>query len=204
MRTNNKLYLFVELLRNKGVLNSFFDGIKLLFDKILSIVKISFLRIRGFDIDFSVNLRGGNIFFQSFKNSILVSKNVTLGKNTRITCGGSGKILIKENVHIDDSTFIMAQEKIEIGKNSTIAAFCFITDFNHKFEKDNLSVLKQSSTTKSVSIGDNVWIGTHVVILPGVSIGNRVVIGAGSVVTKDIVSNSIAVGNPAIVIKTIQ
>ncbi|MBQ5379215.1 MAG: maltose O-acetyltransferase, partial [Paludibacteraceae bacterium] len=63
---------------------------------------------------------------------------------------------------------------------------------------------------EAVSIGDNVWIGGNVTILPGVRIGNNVTIGdnctigAGSVVTHDIPANSIAVGNPAKVIKTIQ
>jgi maltose O-acetyltransferase len=54
-----------------------------------------------------------------------------------------------------------------------------------------------------VIIGDNVWIGGSVTILPGVTIGDNVTIGAGSVVTKDIPSNSIAVGNPCKVIKTL-
>ena len=56
---------------------------------------------------------------------------------------------------------------------------------------------------ESVIIGDNVWIGGSVTILPGVTIGDNVTIGAGSVVTKDIPSNSIAVGNPCKVIKTL-
>ena len=54
-----------------------------------------------------------------------------------------------------------------------------------------------------ISIGDNVWVGGNVVINPGVHIGNNVVIGSGSVVTKDIPDNSVAVGNPARVIKEI-
>ncbi len=56
---------------------------------------------------------------------------------------------------------------------------------------------------KPVRIGDNVWIGGSVTILPGVTIGDNVTIGAGSVVTKNIPSNSIAVGNPCKVIKAL-
>ena len=56
---------------------------------------------------------------------------------------------------------------------------------------------------KPIKVGNNVWIGGNVTVLPGVSIGDNVVIGAGSVVTKDIPSNVIAVGNPCRVIKEI-
>ena len=52
-------------------------------------------------------------------------------------------------------------------------------------------------------MGNNVWIGGNVVVLPGVTIGDNVVIGAGSVINKDIPSNSVAVGNPCKVIKEI-
>lgn len=58
--------------------------------------------------------------------------------------------------------------------------------------------------TSPVNIGNDVWIGANVVILPGVTIGNNVVIGAGAVVTKDIPDNSLAVGVPARVIKSIE
>lgn len=58
--------------------------------------------------------------------------------------------------------------------------------------------------TKPIIVGDNVYIGVHTVILPGVKIGNNVIIGAGSVVTKDIPDNSVAAGTPARVIKSSQ
>ena len=57
--------------------------------------------------------------------------------------------------------------------------------------------------TKPIKVGNNAWIGGNVVVLPGVTIGDNVVIGAGSVVNKDIPSNSVAVGNPCNVIKKI-
>ena len=68
------------------------------------------------------------------------------------------------------------------------------------FANFNFTVLDEARVT----IGDNVWIGGSVTILPGVTIGDNVTIGAGSVVTKDIPSNSIAVGNPCKVIKCID
>lgn len=171
--------------------------------RLLSILKIAILNIRGYRIDYSVTLRGGNTFFQSVKDAINISNNSIIGRNTRISSGEDGKVFIAENVLVDDYTFIMAHESISIGKNTKIAAFCFITDFNHRFDDKKLSIVKQGYVVKPVLIGENVWIGTHCVILPGVTIGDRVVIGAGSIVTKNLPSNSVAVGNPARVIKHI-
>lgn len=56
---------------------------------------------------------------------------------------------------------------------------------------------------KPIRIGNNVWLGGNVVVLPGVTIGDNIVIGAGSVVTKDVPANSLAVGNPCRVVREI-
>lgn len=195
---------FIVVLNRKGIVETFVNILIIVSCRIFSVLKIFILRIRGYGIDFDVLLKGGNVFFQSTKNAISISSKSTFGKNTRVTAGGKGKINIGKSVLVDDSTFIMAQEKIEIGENTSIASFCFITDFNHKYENLNISVLYQGYEADSVSIGRNVWIGTHVIVLPGVKIGDGAVIGAGSVVTHDVPENSIAVGNPARVIKKIK
>lgn len=57
---------------------------------------------------------------------------------------------------------------------------------------------------RPISVGNNVWIGGNVTVLPGITIGNNVTIGAGSVVTRDIPDNTLAVGNPCRVIKSID
>lgn len=196
----NQLFI---IFKEKGTLETIIYGSKQLFDRSISHIKIFFLRMRGYDIDSSVLLRGNNFFFQSTKHAVNISKNTVIGKGTRISGGGKGKIYIRENVLIDDCTFIMAHEKIEIGKNTKIAAFCFITDFNHKFDDQTKILAEQGYATKPTIIGNNVWIGTHSIVLSGVTIGERAVIGAGSVVTKDVPAYSVAVGNPAKVIKKI-
>ncbi len=177
---------FLRVIKRKGVVDTHFHGLGISFIKLLSVIKILGLRIRGYNIDLNVVLRGNNVFFQSTTSAINISSGTTLGKNTRITGGGIGKIYIRDNVLIDDSTFVMAHQSIKIGKNTAIAAFCYITDFNHRFNTKDVSVLKQGYDTKPVLIGKNVWIGTHCVILPGVTVGDGAVIGAGSIVTKDI------------------
>ncbi len=200
MKIVSRIFLRVK---RKGILESFLVLIKIFLTKIYSFIRILFLNLRGYKISYSVILKGSNTFFQTNKSSINILRNSVIGRYTRITTGYSGQILIGAEVLIDDFTYIMSQERIEIGNNTKIASFCFITDFNHKFDSKIKNLKDQGFSSNPIIIGDNVWIGTHVVILPGVKIGDRAVIGAGSVVTKNIPSGSIAVGNPAKVIKKI-
>ena len=83
----------------------------------------------------------------------------------------------------------------------------FCKEFSYNQKEEKAEVLKQllgSMGTKPIKIGNNVWIGGNVIVLPGVNIGDNVVIGAGSVVTKDIPANCVAVGNPCRVIRKIN
>jgi acetyltransferase-like isoleucine patch superfamily enzyme len=77
----------------------------------------------------------------------------------------------------------------------------YITDQNHGYEDITIPISKQSQPERAVSIGDGSWLGHGSVVLPGVTIGQHVVIGANSVVTKDIPDFSVAVGVPAKVIR---
>ena len=195
------LKFFLKIIKKKGMLESLIYAVKLILGKSISVIKIFFLRLRGYKIDYTVLLRGANFFFQSTYGAINIDKKSIIGKRTRISAGGNGKIVIGKNVLIDDSTFIMSHESIEIGENTKIAAFCFITDFNHKFKDSEQPIVEQGYETRPVKIGNNAWIGTHVVILPGVTIGDSAVVGAGSVVTKNVSSRAVVVGNPARILK---
>lgn len=92
--------------------------------------------------------------------------------------------------------------RIEIGDKVLIASNVLVVNENHGNDPIvSDSYMDQPLTGKDVSIGDGCWLGEQVCILPGVSIGKRSIVGAGSVVTKSIPEYSIAVGNPAKVIK---
>lgn len=86
---------------------------------------------------------------------------------------------------------------ISIGKNVLIAPDVIMYTINHKFMDANKTIIEQGSMEeKPIIIGDDVWIGRRVMIMPGVTIGTGAVIGAGAVVAKNIPPYSIAVGNP--------
>ncbi|NVN99045.1 MAG: acyltransferase [Geobacteraceae bacterium] len=118
------------------------------------------------------------------------------------------KILIKNNVAINDSVHIAATNYIEIGNNVLMASKIFISDHIHgDYSGDEQSSpetapnIRPVNSDKSVIIEDNVWLGEFVSVLPGVIIGKGSIIGCNSVVSKCIPPYSIAVGNPARVVK---
>jgi maltose O-acetyltransferase len=93
------------------------------------------------------------------------------------------------------NVLLMDYDRIEIGEGSYFSKDCVIVTGDH-------DLLERSKIiTKPVIIGKNVWIATRSIILPGVTIGDNAVIGAGSVVTKSIPANAIAAGNPARIIR---
>lgn len=195
------LNLTITAVTNKGLIEVGFHLLQILWNKVYSLLMILFWRLRGYYLHFSVSLGGSNIFFQSTTRAIKIEKNSRLGKGTKISAGFKGTIEIGENVLLDDYCYIMAQQSVIIGKNTQIAAFCYITDFNHLFSDSNRTIKEQGYETKPVVIGEDVWMGAGCIILSGVLVGKGAVIGAGSVVTKNIPPYSIAVGNPANVIK---
>ncbi len=89
-----------------------------------------------------------------------------------------------------------------IGNNVMMGPEVIIITANHGFERIDIPMMVQgSSPRKKVIIGNDVWIGTRAIILPGITIGNGVIIGAGSIVTKDIPDYAIAAGNPARIVR---
>jgi maltose O-acetyltransferase len=105
-----------------------------------------------------------------------------------------------ENVYFNVNCVVLDVMKVKMGSNVFCAPGVQIYTATHP-----LDAVERRSTefAKPVTIGDDCWIGGGAIICPGVSIGNQCVIGAGAVVTKDIPDNSLAVGNPAVVIRRI-
>lgn len=116
----------------------------------------------------------------------------------------TGRISIGGGTLLNLDVMIAAVDAVTIGAYCMLANGCVITDGDHRFDDPAEPVPWQGFTSKGpVVIGDNVWLGAHVVVTSGVTIGERAVIGANSVVTSDIAPHSIAAGAPATVRKMI-
>lgn len=143
--------------------------------------------------------------FDDQKN-ILRSLLGACGKNFHFNlpfrCDYGCNIFIGENFFANFNFVILDEARVTIGDNAFIGPNVSIYTACHPVESDLRNTKVQWA--EPVTIGDNVWIGGSVTILPGVTIGDNCVIGAGSVVSRDIPSNSVAVGNPAKVVKTLN
>lgn len=147
--------------------------------------------------------------------TILGMENMCIGHNTWIGPASevyvynshlkrklNAELIIGDNVRVTSRCRITCAGKIVIGNNVLIAPDVFITDHNHGMDPTvEAGYSSQPLIIKNVVIEEGVWLGQKVSVLPGVKIGKHSIIGANSVVTRDIPAYSIAVGIPAKVIK---
>ena len=149
-----------------------------------------------------------NVLFPSQKEEkeqILLSLLGKYGENSVIEpnffCDYGYNIEFGGFVYINHNSVFLDCAKIKIGDKTFIGPNCGFYTAIHPLNATERT--KGYESAKPITIGEQVWIGGNVTILPGVNIGDRAVIGAGSVVTKDIPSDVVAVGNPCKVIKQI-
>jgi acetyltransferase-like isoleucine patch superfamily enzyme len=112
---------------------------------------------------------------------------------------GVGDVIIGDRTIIGIGNVIIGP--VTIGNDVMLAQNIVVSGLNHGYEDITLPPSVQKETTALITIKDNVWIGANVTVTAGVTIGKHVVVGGGSVVTKSIPDYSVAVGNPAKVIK---
>jgi acetyltransferase-like isoleucine patch superfamily enzyme len=116
---------------------------------------------------------------------------------TVLTTFWNGRLVIGDRTYINYGVDIAATGLVTIGADCLIGTHVSIIDNDFHELTDRL----ETPTPKPVSVGDNVWIGNRAIILPGVTIGEGAVVGAGSVVTRDVAARAVVAGNPARVVR---
>lgn len=147
----------------------------------------------------------GNVLETLRDGRLQVGSGTLLEPHVWLTAPGDARIRIGSGTFLNIGVMVAAVSMVEIGDHCMLANGCFVTDASHRFDDPDRPVTWQGFDSKGPTrIGDNVWCGAHVVVTSGVTIGERSVIGANSVVTTDIPPYSIAAGVPARVIRAIE
>ena len=160
-------------------------------------------RLNAKDLCFELNqIKPSNLEKRnSIINKLLGYQPDNLELLSPFTCDYGNNIVLGKNVFINSNFYFMDGAKITVGDNVFIGPSCGFYTANHPLDYQTRN--QGIEQALPILIGNNVWLGGNVIVLPGVKIGDGCVIGAGSVVTKDIEANSIATGVPCKVIKKI-
>ena len=147
----------------------------------------------------------GNVLEALRDGRLEVGEHTLLEPHVWLTISDKGRIRIGQGTFLNIGVMVAADELVEIGDHCMFANGCFVTDANHRFDDPDQPITWQGFTSKGPTrVGDNVWCGANVVITSGVTVGERCVLGANSVVTVDIPPFSIAAGAPAKVLRRVE
>lgn len=130
-----------------------------------------------------------------------IGEGVNIAPGVRF--GRGGRLSIGDRSGMGENSYIVCMNNVIIGSDVMMGPEVMILTGGHGYSAPDVKLTDQSITTAPVVIGDDVWIGARAIILPGVTIGNRSIVGAGSVVTKNVASNTVVAGNPAKYIKDV-
>ena len=147
----------------------------------------------------------GNVLEALREDRLRVGPGALLEPGVWITAPDAARVHIGAGTFLNLNVMVAAADLVEIGDHCMFANGCFVTDANHRFDDPDRPVPWQGFTSKGPTrIGDNVWCGANVVVTSGVTIGERCVIGAGSVVITDLEPFTIAAGAPARAIRRVE
>ena len=129
-------------------------------------------------------------------HGITIGNGVFIGRNTILSCK-NGDIVIEDRANIGFNCEVFSASKVRIGKDILMAAYTYLVGGDHLYGRTDIPVLQQGRTARGIDVGDGTWLGTHVVVTDGSTIGRDAIIGAGAVVVGEIPEFSIATGIPA-------
>ncbi len=155
----------------------------------------------------NANIKIGNFcdfkFYNGYK-SISFAKDINVRDNCHFLVGKNASLKIENNVFFNNNCSVNCLDSIEIGENTLIGESVKLYDHNHKYSSlPNFKVEHQKFKTAPVKIGKNCWLGSNVVVLKGVTIGDNTIIGAGCVIHKDVPANSVIINKQEQIVKSI-
>jgi acetyltransferase-like isoleucine patch superfamily enzyme len=130
---------------------------------------------------------------------ITIGSGVFIGRNTILSCK-NGDIDIADGANIGFNCEVFSASQVAIGRDTLLAAYCYVIGGDHDFSDPSAPVLAQGRRSAGVTIGAGAWLGAGAKILDGVTIGDRAIVGAGAVVREAVPEGAIAVGIPARVV----
>jgi lipopolysaccharide O-acetyltransferase len=147
-------------------------------------------------------------FYVRGRSAMKIGKGFTSGPGLRLdTVAATARLVIGEDVQFNNNVHIAAAESVIIGDRVLIASGVFISDHDHgcyaghQQSDPRVPPALRALQVAPVVIENDAWLGEHVCVLPGVTIGRGAVVGAGSVVTRDVPEYVVAVGSPARIVK---
>ena len=132
-------------------------------------------------------------------HGITIGDGVFIGRNTILSCK-DGDITIEAGANIGFNCEIFSASQVRIGRDTLLAAYCYLIGGDHDFSDPNQAVIAQGRTSAGVSLGSGAWLGAGAKILDGVTIGDRAIVGAAAVVRTAVPAGAIAAGIPAKII----
>jgi acetyltransferase-like isoleucine patch superfamily enzyme len=130
---------------------------------------------------------------------ITIGSGVFIGRNSILSCK-DGDISIADGANIGFNCELFSASRVVIGRDTLLAAYCYVIGGDHDWSDPAAAVLAQARTSAGVTIGAGAWLGAGAKILDGVAIGDRAIVGAGAVVRDAVPDGAIAVGVPARVV----
>jgi acetyltransferase-like isoleucine patch superfamily enzyme len=185
---------------HRGVKGMAWAAIRMLPESLQRMIWLAVQRKRGSRIGRRLEFLGRECGHERvLLNQVVLENDVTIWISK--DDGAQPELKIGAFTFVGRHTYLGSYKPLHIGRGVLIGAYSYVITGNHKFDRRDISIGEQGFTGAPVKIEDDVWIGTHVVVLPGVTIGRGAIIGAGSVVTCDIPAWEIWGGVPARMIK---
>ena len=132
----------------------------------------------------------------STNDGITIGNGVFIGRQTIVNTK-DGDIVLEDGVNISSFCMVFSASHVQCGSNTLIAAYCCLVGGDHDASRTDVAIVDQARPSHGITVGSNCWLGASVTVLDGVTIGRDVVVGANSVVTKDLIDFSVAAGSPA-------